>query len=74
MTVDKIIISYRIIKALGLDETEENCACERCKFRKTTRLYTKSESQSKNKDGSNKLMREKLYVLQSKSNPRDEIF
>jgi hypothetical protein len=27
MNVDKIIISYRIIKALGLEETEENCHC-----------------------------------------------
>lgn len=70
MNVDKIIISYRIIKALGLDETEENCSCENCKLR----AAGKSDLRSGKTKNSNKHMREQLYILQSKSNIRDGLF
>lgn len=71
MNVDKIIISYRIIKALGLDENEENCHCENCKLR----MEGKTNSHGDGKDmHSNKNMRERLYILQSKSDIRDGLF
>jgi hypothetical protein len=72
MNVDKIIISYRIIKALGLDENEENCHCENCKLR----IDGKNNPRENGKDEhSNKNMRERLYILQSKSDiVRDGLF
>lgn len=74
MTVDKIIISYRIIKALGLDEGDETCACQGCKFRKENRHAEGGRLGERGGDRSNKQMRERLYVLQSRSKVKDDLF
>lgn len=71
MNVDKLIISYRILKSLKLDAMDDDCTCESCKLRKKGKhgFYSRFEENSNKKQ-----LRDQLYVMKSKNKGSDNVW
>lgn len=70
INIDKLIISYRILKALKLDSVEEVCICQKCQERRSSHFGSYLEGSPDDK----KKMRERLYLLQFKNVDSDSAF
>lgn len=72
INVDKLIISYRILKSIKLDSAEEVHICQKCRERAKNNDF--SDCFREEKAGDKMKLREKLYLLQFKNNNSDSLF